>query len=138
MNKRLVKLSATFALAAGVLTGCDFFNINLAPPPVSPGQRSYSVDSRTDLCFTETPSMTTGGWQVTSLANVPCTEDVTKLLATGKSQFNQNKIGYDIDPRTGLCFANAASTTDAGWQVVSSTAVPCTDKVKQLIPAPKH
>ena len=140
MNNRLKKLSASFALAvAGFgLAGCSSPSafvpesvpasapVTTTPDSVPKNETSYVADSRTDLCFAVNTSITKNTYSVTSIANVPCNDDVIKTAAGIKVQLGQNDIRYDMDRELKDCFA-----------IVSSyyTAVPCTDKVMALIPS---
>jgi hypothetical protein len=60
-----------------VLTDCQR---NTAPEPVSSNDMTYFRDGRTGLCFASVNSVGYGGVPITSIANVPCTEDVMKAI----------------------------------------------------------
>ena len=135
MNRRLAKLSASFALAvAGFgLAGCGFLPVpdsgpapvTTTPDPLPTNEISYVADSRTDLCFAVNTTITNNAYSVTSITNLPCNDHVKKAAAGIKIQFDQNMISYDTDQEIKDCFAIVSSY---------NTVVPCTDKVLGLIP----
>jgi hypothetical protein len=66
---------------------------------------------------------------------------LTVLALAGCSQssdpnFDANKLKYDVDTRTGICFT-ATSISGHEASSLSHSRVPCTDEVLKLVPTTK-